>query len=767
MFDLRKRHSMILGQVASNETEEFRRVALRRRSKGALVDDHASHTVPPKPAHLQTSERAPQKDPSPQHLKPTHGVAPHTDSQRTQGGVLLKVIPVWHPITPKSPAGTRSGSRGAGSGGVHASVSPRRTTNCRTDEDPSRPGGTVPQLVVHLDGSSPTVDRSERSPLKPLQFANCTVSISTMSTTTPSQSPACKRMYCTTGTAAQRVECRGVSTDPPPGPEAPGPEHQGEALGEGGLRPASGTDRKERLYHIAMEVLMTERAYVARLHLLDQVFCSRLSEEASRGSFPIDVVKNIFSNLSSIHSFHSQFLLPDLEERMLHWGDRPGLGDILLRHAPFLRMYAEYLGNFEPAMGLLRTWRERSAAFRAVLQDVQSQEVCGSLSLEHHMLEPVQRVPQALEAISMAAGHSENAIHRAESLRRLLGVFEMVGEEEILKPSSELLREGRLVKLAARNTSAMDRYLFLFNNFLLCCTPKLSLVGQRYGVRTRIGVEGMQVQRTTNEDHPYSFQISGKEKTLELEASSERDRDDWITVIQEAIDVFHEKHESFKLASKEFDLIIPEAELGRRAPRWIRDNEVVECVKCREPFNAITRRRHHCRACGCVVCWKCSEHKVALEYDGNRLNKVCNACHRFLSTRELTDAKGGRSLQDTGKSVVASSGGAIGSFLTYGDDPKACRRVWSVVTQSQPAMLHLFSTQQESSPLLSIPLLGSSVEESPRLSAELQDPWRFCLVHAAGRHTFLCDGPELKGRWLAVLRKSGTADTEPAPPANR
>jgi len=37
----------------------------------------------------------------------------------------------------------------------------------------------------------------------------------------------------------------------------------------------------------------------------------------------------------------------------------------------------------------------------------------------------------------------------------------MVGEEEILRPSSELLREGRLVKLAARNTSAMDRYLFL------------------------------------------------------------------------------------------------------------------------------------------------------------------------------------------------------------------------------------------------------------------------------------------------------------------
>lgn len=46
--------------------------------------------------------------------------------------------------------------------------------------------------------------------------------------------------------------------------------------------------------------------------------------------------------------------------------------------------------------------------------------------------------------------------------------------------------------------------------------------------------------------------------------------------------------------------VLQKAELGKRAPRWIRDNEVTMCMKCREPFNAITRRRHHCRACGYV-----------------------------------------------------------------------------------------------------------------------------------------------------------------------
>lgn len=50
-----------------------------------------------------------------------------------------------------------------------------------------------------------------------------------------------------------------------------------------------------------------------------QVFYSKLMDEANRGSFPAEVVNKIFSNISSINQFHSQFLLPDLEKRMQEW----------------------------------------------------------------------------------------------------------------------------------------------------------------------------------------------------------------------------------------------------------------------------------------------------------------------------------------------------------------------------------------------------------------------------------------------------------------
>ncbi|CAN9508308.1 unnamed protein product [Ophioblennius macclurei] len=543
--------------------------------------------------------------------------------------------------------------------------------------------------------------------------------------------------------------------------------------GGGGEEIQDEANTEEKIYKIANELLQTERAYVARLYLLDQVFCARLTEEAGRGSFPPEVIRNIFSNTSSIHSFHSQFLLPDLEKCICCWSETPGLGKVMLEHAPFLRMYADYVKNFDQAMELVRTWTERSSAFRNVVQEIQSWEVCGSLTLQHHMLEPVQRVPRyemllkdylrklpeenpdyqlaqkSLQIISMAATHSNSAIHKNECLKRLMEIYEMVGEEEVVNPTNEFLRQGRLLKLAARNASAMERHLFLFNNFLLCCSPRFSLVGQRFTVRCRIGVEGMHVQQTANEDHPYTFQVSGKEKILELQANSEQDRDEWIKVIQQAIDEFQKKNETFKLASKELNAEEKSEELGRRAPRWIRDNEVTLCMTCREPFNALTRRRHHCRACGFVVCWKCSDNKAPLEYDGNKLNKVCKDCYLILTAQrgERTDEKRRGTLES--ETAVASGDCVMSGFLHHGDNPATCQRLWSVLIRTEAPVLHLYALPKDVKPVFSVPLPGCHVDSSP---PEQQGRPTFCLIRAKTSHVFSCESQELKRGWLAALR---------------
>lgn len=32
-----------------------------------------------------------------------------------------------------------------------------------------------------------------------------------------------------------------------------------------------------------------------------------------------------------------------------------------------------------------------------------------------------------------------------------------------------------------------------------------------------------------------------------------------------------------------------------------------------------------------MVCWKCSDYKAQLEYDGGKLSKVCKDCYQIIS----------------------------------------------------------------------------------------------------------------------------------------
>uniref|UniRef100_A0A674IBM1 FYVE, RhoGEF and PH domain containing 4 n=2 Tax=Terrapene triunguis TaxID=2587831 RepID=A0A674IBM1_9SAUR len=562
---------------------------------------------------------------------------------------------------------------------------------------------------------------------------------------------------------------------------------------------AKETDEEKR-HKIADELLHTERAYVSRLDLLDKVFYGRLLEEANRGSFPAEVVNKIFSNISSINAFHSKFLLPELEKRMQEWAATPRIGDILQKLAPFLKMYGEYVKNFDNAMELVKMWTERSPLFKSIIQDIQTQKVCGSLTLQHHMLEPVQRIPryemllkdylrklpqdspdwkdaEIIKGLSFFRllhtrqvnrfTLAKSLIHKCnfiliekENLKKLLEVYEMLGEEEdIVNPSNELIKEGQILKLAARNTSAQERYLFLFNNMLLYCVPKFSLVGSKYSVRTRVGIDGMKIIETHNEEYPCTFQVSGKERTLELQASSEQDKEEWIKALQNTIEAFQQRNETFRNAiAKEYEdmpIEVSKAELGKRAPRWIRDNEVTMCMKCKEPFNALTRRRHHCRACGHVVCWKCSDYKAHLEYDGNKLNKVCKDCYHIIMGCTDSEEKKKKGILEI-ESAEVSGNSVLCSFLQYMEKSKPWQKAWCVIPKHEALVLYMYGAPQDVKALATIPLLGYAVDDTPR-SADL--PHSFKLTQSKSVHSFAADSEELKQKWLKVIHLAVKGET--------
>lgn len=104
-------------------------------------------------------------------------------------------------------------------------------------------------------------------------------------------------------------------------------------------------------------------------------------------------------------------------------------------------------------------------------------------------------------------------------MHKLLKVYELLGgEEDIVSPTKELIKEGHILKLSAKNGTTQDRYLILFNDRLLYCVPRLRLLGQKFSVRARIDVDGMELKESSNLNLPRTFLVSGKQRSLELQA---------------------------------------------------------------------------------------------------------------------------------------------------------------------------------------------------------------------------------------------------------
>lgn len=76
------------------------------------------------------------------------------------------------------------------------------------------------------------------------------------------------------------------------------------------------------------------------------------------------------------------------------------------------------------------------------------------------------------------------------------------------------------------------------------------------------------------------------------------------------------------------------------APVWVPDNRADKCCNCQEAFG-MWRRKHHCRLCGQVVCWTCSQRSFLIPsyQDGepDRPARACDRCYDSVFPPENVD----------------------------------------------------------------------------------------------------------------------------------
>lgn len=69
---------------------------------------------------------------------------------------------------------------------------------------------------------------------------------------------------------------------------------------------------------------------------------------------------------------------------------------------------------------------------------------------------------EALHLVSTAANHANDAMKKIDKFQKLLEVQESLGGSiELVSPTRELLKEGRIIKISARSGDHQERYLFL------------------------------------------------------------------------------------------------------------------------------------------------------------------------------------------------------------------------------------------------------------------------------------------------------------------
>ncbi|XP_058144483.1 FYVE, RhoGEF and PH domain-containing protein 5 isoform X1 [Dasypus novemcinctus] len=357
------------------------------------------------------------------------------------------------------------------------------------------------------------------------------------------------------------------------------------------------------------------------------------------------------SELPAIHDLH-RGILDELDQRLQHWEGQQKVADVFLAREPGFAHHAAHILQFDRALGLLGEHCLRSPRLAAAVREFEQSLQGGGQSVKHRLLRVVQRLFQyqvlltdylnnlcpdsaeydntqgALTLISKITDRVNDSMEQGENLQKLVHIEHSVrGQGDLLQPGREFLKEGTLMKVTGKNRR--PRHLFLMSDVLLYTYPQKD---GKYRLKNTLAVASMKVSRPVMDKVPYALKIETPEACLTLSASSCAERDEWCSCLSRAVP---EDYEAQALAAFHHSVEIRErlgVSLGERPPTLVPVTHVMMCMNCGCDFS-LTLRRHHCHACGKIVCRNCSRNKYPLKYLKDRLAKVCDGCYGELKKR--------------------------------------------------------------------------------------------------------------------------------------
>ncbi|XP_045100990.1 FYVE, RhoGEF and PH domain-containing protein 6-like [Portunus trituberculatus] len=602
--------------------------------------------------------------------------------------------------------------------------------------------------------------------------------------------------------------------------------------------------RERKIFLIAQEVMSSERVFVDVLRLLNADFRKFVCEwregsedQGSQGQqdaplspvLPFHELDKVLNYLPQLQNLNEE-ILSDLEVRIADWDGRKKISDVIVRKGPFLKLYSAYIREFQNQSDHLDYCCQTYPNFACALKAFESSERCTKLNLKHYMLKPVQRIPQyrllleeylkylpenhpdyvdtqtALAIVANVASHANDTMKQGTNFMKILALQDRLSSGgsggggdhegkgpryELLRPGRYLLKEGELLKLCRREMQ--PRYFILLSDVLLYTSFANSSPGGALRLNYELPLEGMRVETPRAEDFKNEFSVISTSRSFTLQASSAEERDEWLRALREAIadnasrrSTFQQVHLLERLPSTSFTL-------GKQAPVWIPDYRVTMCQHCTATFT-LTFRRHHCRACGKVVCDPCSSNRAPLLYKKNKVERVCDLCFEVL---QQDFEKKSKDLQENGQHQQQHEDGQKGKepdnlkaqfrrgmresksnrirnkrkvperlMEVCANDissqmsgylqmmvRRSWRRGWFVL---KDRVLYEYRAPQDVCALYSLPVLGYKVEainKDREVTEDVDDCLAFQLTHLnQSPLIFQTDSPHLAEKWIQAMK---------------
>ncbi|XP_075065514.1 FYVE, RhoGEF and PH domain-containing protein 6 isoform X2 [Mixophyes fleayi] len=556
---------------------------------------------------------------------------------------------------------------------------------------------------------------------------------------------------------------------------------------------------KSKVYYIAKEIMSSEKVFVDVLKLLHIDFRYAVAQASKHLGKPVieeKILNQILYYLPQLYELNRD-MLRELQGRMSQWNEQQKIADIFVKKGPYLKMYSTYIREFDGNVALLDEQCKKNPAFAGVVKDFETSARCANLALKHYLLKPVQRIPQyrllltdylknlsqessdysdtqaALSVVIEVANHANDILKQGDNFQKLMQIqYSLNGHHEIVQPGRVFLKEGTLMKLSRK--VMQPRMFFLFNDALLYTTPVQSGM---FKLNNMLSLAGMKVRKPTQEAYQNELNIESVERSFILSASSAPERDDWLEAISAAIEDYAKKKITFN-PTKSQEENDPEEEgdntLGSKAPIWIPDGRATMCMICTSEFT-LTWRRHHCRACGKIVCQACSTNKHSLEYLKNHLARVCDHCFQELQKQDSQDiAKTGSPANHKSPSSALSSvlhsipsgrkhkkipaalkvsasteDSSMSGYLHRSKgSKKPWKQLWFVIKNK---VLYTYAASEDIAALESQPLLGFTVKAVKEDSNDMK------VIHLLHKNTlfyvFRADDAHTTERWIEAFQE--------------